>query len=213
MRTLFLLLTVTMLSSCSSIYYNVMETFGSEKRDILVDRVKDAREEQQEAKEEFQSALERFSALVDFQGGELESNYNKLSRDYERCKDRADAVGDRIDSIESVAEDLFAEWEDELDDYSNDRFRRISEQRLYETQKRYDDLIFAMRRAESKMDPVLSAFQDHVLFLKHNLNANAIASLEGQVDALESDIASLISEMESSIAEADAFIDQMNLDE
>ena len=42
------------LSSCASIYYSTMETFGVEKRDILVDRVEDARDGQEDAKEQFQ---------------------------------------------------------------------------------------------------------------------------------------------------------------
>jgi hypothetical protein len=32
-----------------------------------------------------------------------------------------------------------------------------------------------MLKAEQKIQPVLGAFRDQVLFLKHNLNANAIA--------------------------------------
>jgi hypothetical protein len=66
-----------------------------------------------------------------------------------------------------------------------------------------------MKRAESKIAPVLSAFRDQVLFLKHNLNAQAVASLREELVSVEADIASLIKEMEASIAEADAFIGAM----
>ena len=66
-----------------------------------------------------------------------------------------------------------------------------------------------MKRAESKIEPVLSAFRDQVLFLKHNLNAQAIASLQNELTSVEADIASLIKEMEASIAEADVFIKTM----
>ncbi|MHC4122247.1 MAG: DUF2959 family protein [Planctomycetota bacterium] len=70
-------------------------------------------------------------------------------------------------------------------------------------------LINAMKRAETKIEPVLSAFRDQVLFLKHNLNAQAIASLHDELASVEADIASLIKEMEASIAEANAFIEAM----
>ena len=59
------------------------------------------------------------------------------------------------------------------------------------------------------MDPVLTVFHDRVLFLKHNLNARAIAALGSETADLESDVAALIAEMERSIAEADAFIAEM----
>jgi hypothetical protein len=66
-----------------------------------------------------------------------------------------------------------------------------------------------MKRAETKMDPVLAKFKDQVLFLKHNLNAQAIASLKSELVSVEGNIASLIKEMETSIKEADSFIASM----
>ncbi|HEX9831034.1 MAG TPA: DUF2959 family protein, partial [Thermodesulfobacteriota bacterium] len=65
------------------------------------------------------------------------------------------------------------------------------------------------KRAEKKIDPVLSVFRDQVLFLKHNLNAQAIASLQDELVSIETDVDSLIREMEASIREADAFIKEM----
>jgi hypothetical protein len=65
----------------------------------------------------------------------------------------------------------------------------------------------AMHKAETKITPVLSAFKDQVLFLKHNLNAQAIASLHLELRAIGIDIALLIKAMENSIMEANAFMD------
>jgi hypothetical protein len=206
-------LATTALVGCKSAYdaayYNTMEAFGKEKRDLLVDRVDDARDSQEDAKEQFSNALERFSDLVDYDGGELEAVYNRLETDFERSERQAEDVRESIDEVEDVAEALFTEWEEELTLYSDASLRRSSEQQLGETRVRYNELIQAMRRAESKMDPVLDAFRDQVLFLKHNLNARAIASLEDTARGLETDVASLIAEMEVSIQEANAFIDDM----
>ena len=63
------------------------------------------------------------------------------------------------------------------------------------------------------MDPVLSAFQDQVLYLKHNLNAQAIVSLQGELVSIETDVAGLIKEMEASIKEADTFINSIEKNE
>jgi hypothetical protein len=59
------------------------------------------------------------------------------------------------------------------------------------------------------MEPVLSVFRDHVLFLKHNLNAQAIASLRGDLAEVEADVGALIREMEAAIAESEAFLARM----
>lgn len=207
--SLLLLFVATLSVGCSNAYYGTMEAFGVHKRDILVDRVTDARDEQTEAKEQFESALEEFMAVVGYQGGELEAQYDKLNSAYKASKDEAEDVSERIESIEGVAEALFAEWEAELEQYKSSELRRSSEAQLRQTRLRYEDLMRVMRRAESRMQPVLDAFQDQVLYLKHNLNARAIASLQDTSLQLEQHIQDLVEEMQRSIEEANAFIATM----
>lgn len=139
----------------------------------------------------------------------MEQTYKSLNREFERSQSRAEAVTDRIDLVEDVAGALFDEWRQEIDQYSNPKLRRLSSQQLKRTQRRYTDLLRAMRVAENRMQPVLSTFQDQVLFLKHNLNARAIASLRDEFGSIENDIAVLIRDMETSIAKADAFIKEL----
>ena len=63
---------ICLVFGCESTYYKTMETMGYHKRDIMVDRVQDARDAQEDAKEQFESALEKFSSVLGFQGGNLE---------------------------------------------------------------------------------------------------------------------------------------------
>ncbi|WP_434149295.1 DUF2959 domain-containing protein [Methylocaldum gracile subsp. desertum] len=205
-RRSFFLLLFLILTGCSSAYYRAAESLGFHKRDILVHRVEKARDSQEEAKTQFKNALDRFTALTGFKGGSLEEKYRELDAEYERSRAKADEVRKRIDDIEDVSEALFDEWENELSQYQNPSLKRSSQQKLTGTRRRYDQLIAAMKRAESKMEPVLLTFRDQVLFLKHNLNAQAIASLRGELDSLQTDISALIKSMEASIREADEFI-------
>lgn len=200
---------LALLGACSGLYYNTLEQFGIEKRDILVNRVEAARDAQEDAKEQFATALERFSALTGFDGGELEDFYDDLNRQFERSQARAMAVTTRIDAVEEVSQDLFAEWEDELDLYSNAELRRASADALDRTRGRYSELIAAMREAESRMAPVIDAFEDQVLFLRHNLNSQAVVSLRSELAEIELETAALIRAMEESIAQANQFISQM----
>lgn len=197
---------VLAIAGCRSVYYDVLEGFGKQKRHILADRVEASRGEQQAAQEQFQSALERFKEATGFEGGDLEDLYDDLAAELAACESRAEAVRARIDSIEQVAADLFSEWEDEITEISSAELRRRSAAQLATTRRRYAEMLKALRRAESKMDPVLVAFRDQVLFLKHNLNARAIASLEGSVPAIESDVAALVADMQAAIREAESFL-------
>ncbi len=202
-----------LLTACSDVYYGTWEKLGYHKRDIMVERVQDARDDQEEAKEQFASALDQFTALFDFDGGELQAKYDLLKAELDASEAKAADVTGRIDSVESVSEALFAEWEQELEQYTNDDLRRASEKQLRLTRSKYDQMIKAMRKAEGKMQPVLNTFRDQVLFLKHNLNARAIASIEDTAGELETDVSKLITELEASIEEADEFIESMGAED
>ena len=203
---LLLVAAVGLAPACRSAYYSTMENFGVYKRDILVDRVQDGKKSQAEAQEQFQTTLERFRSISGVDLGDLETEYRKFESSYEDCEDRAEEVRDRIESIETVAKDLFREWEDEIGEIHSPDLQRKSRESFAETSKRYEQLIAAMHRAADKMDPVLVAFKDQVLFLKHNLNARAIAGLDKTVEGIESDVEKLIADMQASIREADAFV-------
>ena len=202
-------LLIPALAGCQSAYYEAAEKVGYHKRDILVDRVEDSRDAQLEAEEQFTSALEQLSALTNFEGGDLEKTYKKVAAEYEDAEDAATEVRERIDGVENVAGALFREWEDEIGQYSSAKLKADSQAKLRDTRSRYDGMISAMRRSEAKMDPVLAALKDNVLYLKHNLNAQAVASLKVELGDIEQDIESLIREMRKSIDASNAFIDTL----
>jgi len=193
-------------SGCSSMYYSTMEKLGVEKRDILVDRVGEARDSQSDARETFRSSLERFQSVVDTPETGLQEKYDVISDAYDNSLKSANKVRDRIEAVEDVSEALFDEWEDELDLYESASLRKTSKRRLDETRELYSSLIARMHQVEKRMDPVLEAFEDQVLFLKHNLNAQAIGSLEDELGQIRQDVDSLVRDMEASIAESEAFI-------
>ncbi|MGR5065935.1 DUF2959 domain-containing protein [Photobacterium sp. DNB22_13_2] len=204
-----ILLSVTALTGCQSAYYSAMEQVGVHKRDIMVDRVEDANDAQQDAQQQFTSALDAVKALNQFDGGDLESAYNEVNDQYEASDDAAEKVRERIAAIEDVADALFAEWQDELSLYNNSNLRRDSESKLNSTKASYQRMLSAMHRAEQKMDPVLDTLRDNTLYLKHNLNAAAIGSLQGEFQSLQRDIQRAISDMEAAIAESERFISQL----
>ena len=111
-------------AGCERAYYKTMETFGKHKRDILVSRVENARDAQEDAKQQFQTAFEKFSSIVKVPSSELQSKYNQLKSELDRSEAKAKAVSSRISDVENVAKDLFAEWQSELGQYTNKDLRR-----------------------------------------------------------------------------------------
>jgi len=209
-KSIILAIALLTLVGCQSAYYGAMEKIGIHKRDILVDRVEDARDAQNNVQEKFSSALEELSSLINYQGGELETIYNNLNDQYIASKEAKELVGLRIEKVESVSQALFDEWESEIDLYTNATFKRKSQQQLRSTKLSYGRMLRTMRTSEKKMEPVLASLNDNVLYLKHNLNANAVNAIEVEFKQLQQEIAVLIKDVNSSIAESDKFIKQLS---
>lgn len=197
-------------SGCRSTYYAAYEKFGVHKRDLLKKRVTEARDEQKEAQEQFKDALTRLKEITKFDGGELERAYNALKGEFDDCASQAQTVHKRIREVETVAGDLFAEWEKEIQQIGTPTLRESSRQQLDATRRRYDEMHNALTNAEQSMAPVLTQFNDYVLYLKHNLNAQAIASLKGEATNIQNEISRLIESMNRSISRADEFVKHMN---
>jgi hypothetical protein len=195
---------------CRSTYYATMEKFGVHKRDILKENVQEARDEQAKAAEQFKDALTRLRELYNINGGDLEKTYDRLKADFDKSEARANAVKERISKVETVANDLFKEWEQEIQQMNNSALASQSRDKLRTTREKYESLHTAMKRAEASMDPVLKQFRDQVLYLKHNLNAQAIGALKGETLDIEKEIQKLIADMNVSIQQADSFIKGLN---
>lgn len=198
------------LSGCSQLYYSSMKKLGKEKRDILVNRILDGKKAQEQAADQFKTALEAFVEVTKFDGGELEKSYKKLNKELERAEDRAKKVSDQIESIDKVARDLFKEWEKEIGEMSNGRLKTESNRLLSDSRSRHEQLIRQMQASEKKMQPVLTAFRDQVLFLKHNLNSKAIGSLKKSAIEIDNEVGLLIKEIEKSNQQADKTIAGLN---
>ena len=202
----FILMAILSLSACESLYFSAMEKVGVHKRDILKDRIEDAQQAQEDSKEQFLSALEKFKQVLSLEETALEKRYKSLHAEYKASEDAAGEVSDKIVAVESVSEALFNEWENELELYASKELRRVSKKKLMLTRRKYEALISVMKRAEAKMTPVLNTLRDQTLFLKHNLNAQAVSAVRSELERIERDVDRLIVAMEKSIVEAESFI-------
>jgi predicted nuclease with TOPRIM domain len=206
MKKQILLLILCLLASCSSLYYRAWEKLGKEKRDLLRDNVIAAREEQKKAGQEFKDALTQLRETYRVPSSKLQKTYDQLKAHYDDLADRYDDLDARISKMHSIATDLFREWRGEADSMQNREFHRRSLEQLAETESRYGQMRAALIRSQDRCKPVLKQFKEYVLFLKHNLNAQAIGGLQAEADDIIEGLSTLIEQMNDSIAETDAFI-------
>ncbi len=217
MKLTFCFLFLVAITSCQNpitkavrnVEYSAYEMVGVQKRDLLKTRVNDARDEQKEAGENFQDALQQLKKVYGFEGGALEKKYDALKESYDRAFHQADSVRKSIRKVEYVAGDLFKEWDKEIDQIETSSLKQKSREQLVVTQRKYNELHEKLKSSERQMDPVLRKLNDNVLYLKHNLNAKALASLKTETGRIQGDIESLIRDMNQSIESAETFIKDM----
>lgn len=202
----FLLLGALSLAGCSSLYYGAMEKIGKEKRDILIQRIAAGKKDQEEAREQLKTTLEVFQQLAGVESGKLDKAYKKLNQEFERSEQRAKDLRERVESIDRVGKDLFTEWEQELAAMKDRNLKTRSQQMLRDTRQRHQQYVRRMQQTVRKMEPVLGSFRDQVLFLKHNLNAQAVGALQTTAAKLDGEVGALVKDIEASMSEADAFI-------
>ncbi len=202
-----ILLLVT--TSCSSAYYAMWEKLGKQKRDLLRDNALKARQEQVETNTQFKDALEKLRASYPIKPTELSKTYDRLSGEYEQSKSKADSLQARIEKMNSIARDLFREWEREAESMSSSSLRSQSLSKLEQTKDRYEAMHSSLQRAHAKTEPVLSKFRDNVLFLKHNLNAQVVGALDSEASDMTREIDELIRSMNQSISETDKFLGEL----
>lgn len=200
-------LLVLSMSGCQTLYNTTLEkVFGMEKRQIFKRSVEDVSASQKKAQETFKDSITRLKELYHFSGGNLEAVYNKLKSSYESSKAQSDKVHERIENMEGLAKSMFAEWDKEIKEFSNPAFAEDSRRQWTETKAKYAVLSKSVRESEASMRPVLKQLNEHVIYLKHNLNAASIGTLKGESAAIETEIDGLIRKMNGSIQEADTFI-------
>jgi len=150
------------------------------------------------------TVMEYLQAVTHFLDEEAVPNLTGSRQFYGRVA--ANVLRAVMRELENQEHDLFAEWEKELGTMESPALKASSRQKLSDTRAKYASLEQSMTRAEQSMEPVLRQFRDQVLYLKHNLNAQAIGALKGEATQIENEIKRLVKDMDASIAEADAFI-------
>ncbi len=186
--------------------YNAYEMAGIEKRDLFKREITRIKEDQEETTEAFKDALTKLKEIYAFDGGDLEREHDKLNASYENALTKSEGIKDRISRLDTVAGDLFVEWEGEIEEISSMELKSQSRKKLQSTRSRYSGLYKQLKSSEKKLSSPLARLKDQVLYLKHNLNARAISGLKVEGTKIQADIKALMREMDESNRQAEAFI-------
>jgi hypothetical protein len=172
----------------------------------LAKRATQAIAAQQAAVEQFQTDRQALLALANSEESDLKTPYRALFHAYNDSIEVVVAVSSAVANVDQTASEIFREWEEEIEVYTDARLKADSQANFAKTQQSYESLIRSLRQTEAKLDPTLAALKGNVTHFKHQLTASGLASRKPELLALEQDIAGLINSLNTSIASCDAFI-------
>lgn len=193
----------------NSLVYDLQETMGTPKRQVLLSRVQDARDSMKESKKVFTSAMQQFGSVFKESGSKLENKYKILKGEYDACNTKASELRSHIASVKSIGQVLFQEWQKELDQFTNEQMRKLSEVKMQQTREKYVTMIDSMDRVSARITPVMTSMNDQLLNIKHSLNALIVVSLEEELVQLRGQMDNLMAEIDASVNHCNAFIGSM----
>jgi SMC interacting uncharacterized protein involved in chromosome segregation len=196
------------LVGCKSTYYKAAETVGYEKREMLTDRMQDARDSQVAAKQQLQTALYTLRRVGSVPETEVADLHHDLDTEVDRASEQLDDLHEDIASVESVAQAMFDDWEDDLAKYESEDLRARSRQELQETRQNYSALIGSLRETEQKLQTVIAPLKDQVMAIEHAMKAGQAPEKSDDLDDVREKISTLIEELDDSIDRTQRFIDE-----
>lgn len=191
--------------ACDRAYYKMWEALGREKRDLLTSEIKQTRESQSKLQTEFVATFERIKKEYTFEGGEVENTYRALSKDYKALDERRNSVTKHVEKVDALAEDLFEEWRKEANDMNDTSLRSQSLTKLEQSQAKFAEVAQKYAGMLEVVNGSLKRLHDHVIFMKHNLNAQALGALKRELHAMQPELDRLVAEINRSIALASEF--------
>ncbi len=183
-----------------------------EQVDELLTRIERVQAETAVAKDSVHAALSELCTLVSpgFKG-DAATEFAKFLAASEASEDQAETLRDITEPMQDAADELFQRWTKDMEAFGNSRMRQRSQTRLDETRTRFQSIIGATQAAQIALDAFHDDMRDHALFLRHDLNSAAVASIRTDVRALNEQIQGLDTRFDATTAAARAYVESAAL--
>ncbi len=194
--------------ACSFVNNMIKGKTGPADVDDLVAAVENVQKELDVSKGTMLAAVQGLQAITapDFQGDAVKA-YEQLVDVVENSEDQAEDLRKSIEKMQAEAVPVFDQWTKDLEAYSNPEMRQRSQARLSAARERYDAVVAAVEPVLVEYEAINQSFRDHVLFLKHDMNPAALATIQDDVRRIAKDATSLDSRFNGGRAAATAYIE------
>ena len=171
------------LSGCKS--FSKQQTVSLRQVDELVSKIEHVHLESELSRESAHDSLDSLEHLTSPKfNGDAVAAYEEFVLTIERSEDQAKSLERSIRSMEKSADEVFEQWEEDLEVFTNPRMRRRSAARLEETKKRYAAILEAVEPCKAAHEEFNLGMRDYAFYLSHDFNAGSVSEIEGDLDAV-----------------------------
>jgi hypothetical protein len=201
---------IVVLSACAA--FSSKKSEGLNRVDQLLSQVERVQVESEACKERSTAALQALETLVDSDfNGDPVAAYDHVATSIEESKDQEQRLASSVDGMKSRAEELFADWTKSLEAMTNAKLKERSQGRLEATRARYQAVLESVAAAQSSCDAFHTELDDHTLFLEHDLNAESVESIAGDVEDLGERKQELDQRLDHCVAVAKKYVEHAKL--
>ena len=202
------LLVIAGLPACAFVNDLISGNTGPADVDDLVASVERVNSELDASKTKLLGAVQTLQKVTapDFKGDAVEG-HKELVRAIDDSEDQTDDLRKSVERMQAEAEPVFNQWTKDLEGYSNPEMRQRSQARLAAARERYDAVVAAVTPVLVECEAVNQTLGDHALFLKHDMNPAALATIQDDVKKVAKEAADLDGAFNAGKAATRAYVD------
>jgi SMC interacting uncharacterized protein involved in chromosome segregation len=145
------------------------------------------REELAEGKEQIQDTLNIYNSLMQGKAKKPQDAYKKLTKSVEKCDKLSASIRKKVDEMKKQANTFLTGWEKELEAYSSESFKEMSQKQLDTARARFDTMTARMGEGREAYQPFITSLKDQVQFLGRDFSPEALSALSEAAAKVNSD--------------------------
>jgi hypothetical protein len=180
---------------------------------LIQELIKTAKAEVQSidsAKLQLQKTMDAYNAVMAPEVKDRREAYKQLQKEMANTEKRRADVSTRSTKMNAEADKLFKSWQESTASIQSPDLRKRSEDRLKKTQDRFAELRQTGQNASSLYESFMKTMQDQVVYLGHDLNPGAVASLKPDADKLNAQAKDLYGAIDKITTAANTNISRLN---
>jgi len=152
---------------------------GAEQTQKLLKTVESTVKSIGEARQQLEKTLAGYNSIMDLTAKDTKDAYKNLGKDITESEKKVADTKLKVDEMNAEAGRNFTAWKDSASAITDPDLRKRSEQRLADSQARYEKIAAAGKDARQSFDSLMTDIKNQSTFLGNDLNASAITSLKG----------------------------------